>query len=228
MAFGLIVIALLLLVAYLPGAWVQRVIAEHSAPRPDMPGTGGQFARHVLDGMGLAHVKVEPTKLGDHYDPSEKVVRLATERFEGRSLAAIVIAAHEVGHAMQDATGYAPLARRTATAKTAAGIERIGSIVMLISPVLLIVMKSPVALVLDYLAGAVILASAALMHVFTLPVEFDASFKRALPLLEQGRFLKPADMPAARTLLRAAAFTYVAGAMMTLLNIGRWFRVFRF
>ncbi|MEL6225837.1 MAG: zinc metallopeptidase, partial [Pseudomonadota bacterium] len=88
----------------LPSLWVRSVIARHGRDRPDFPGTGGEFARHVLDEMKLRHVTVEPTDMGDHYDPSTKTVRLIPEHFDGRSLSAVVIAAHEVGHAMQDAT----------------------------------------------------------------------------------------------------------------------------
>lgn len=228
MALGLIVLALVLALAYAPGMWVRGVLKRHGGERPDLAWTGAAFARQALDGMKLGHVLVEETKLGDHYDPAAKAVRLTPALFRGRSLTAMVVAAHEVGHAMQDATGYAPLRQRTASAKTAAQVERIGGAVMLAAPLLLIVMKSPVVLVFEFIAAAILILSAALMHALTLPVEFDASFKRAMPLLEKGQFLKPADLPAAREILRAAAYTYVASALMTLLDVTRWFRIFRF
>src|SRR5690606_21083409 len=116
----LIVLGLLLLaLAWLPQIWVRSVLARHSKHRPDFPGTGGELARHLLDGMGLHHVKVEATHAGDHYDPRDKTVRLLPQHLNGRSLTAVVVATHEVGHAMQDATNYKPLKVRTRLASVA-------------------------------------------------------------------------------------------------------------
>ena len=225
---ALLVLALFLGLAFLPQMWVSRVIAAHSAERPDIAGTGGELARHLLDGMKLGHVKVEETADGDHYDPGAKAVRLGKSNFQGHSLAALVIAAHEVGHAMQDATGYAPLAARTRLAKTAQRVQSTGAVVMLAAPFIMLLAKSPVFLVLELAAGLLILGFAVLIHAVTLPVEFDASFRRALPLLQAGKVLKPEDMPAARKLLTAAALTYVAAAALSLLDVMRWFRLLRF
>ena len=227
MVFVLVVLAIVFALATLPQMWVRKVIARHSAERPDFPGTGGQFARHLLDEMKLAHVKVEETKLGDHYDPETHTLRLLPQHLNGRSLAAIVIAAHEAGHAMQDATGYPPLQARTRLAKQALRMERVGAIVMLAAPIVMALTRTPHILVIEVFAGVIILALSMLMHAVTLPVEFDASFRRALPVLEAGRYIKDEDMPAARQILKAAAFTYVAAAAMSLLDIARWIRVLR-
>jgi hypothetical protein len=223
----LLILAVIFGLAMLPQIWVRKVIARHSAERADFPGTGGEFARHLLDGMKLDHVKVEETKLGDHYDPEAKAVRLLPQHFNGRSLAAVVIAAHEIGHAIQDATGYPPLAARTRLAKQALRMEKVGAIVMLAAPVVMAIAKAPHILIIEVFAGVMILALSLLMHAVTLPVEFDASFRRALPILKAGSYVKPADMPAAREILRAAAFTYVAAAAMSLLDVARWIRVLR-
>jgi Zn-dependent membrane protease YugP len=221
----LLFLALVLGLSVLPQMWVRRVVARHSADRPDFPGTGGEFARHLLDEMRLAHVKVEETPLGDHYDPDAKAIRLMPQHFKGRSLAALVIAAHETGHAMQDASGYAPLKARTELAKRAMWMERIGAVVMLASPIMVVLAKGPSVLLLEVVAGLMILGMSLAMHAYTLPVEFDASFRRALPVLKAGKYIPDRDMPAARQLLRAAAFTYVAAAAMSLLDVARWFRV---
>lgn len=228
MPLALLILATILAFAYLPQWWIGRVLRRHGAERADMPGSGAEIARRLLDGEGLRHVRVERSKEGDHYDPDAKTVRLSKDHFDRRSLAAAVVAAHEVGHAIQDATGYAPLARRTVLARQAGRIERVGSIVMLAAPVMLLLAKSPLALLADYAAGAVILGAGVMMHASTLPVEYDASFRRALPLLRRTALLRQSDLPAAREILRAAALTYVASALMTLLNVARWFRVFRF
>jgi Zn-dependent membrane protease YugP len=221
------VLALLLALALLPQMWVRRVLARHGAERPDFPGSGGEFARHVLDEMGLEAVKVEQTTVGDHYDPVAKAVRLLPAHFSGRSLAAVVIAAHEVGHAMQDATGYRPLAARTRLAAQAQQLEKVGAVLMLAAPLMMAFAKSPHLVLLQILAGVAVLSFTVLIHAVTLPVEFDASFGRALPVLKAGRYVAPRDMAAARQILRAAALTYVAAAALSLLDVMRWLRVLR-
>jgi uncharacterized protein len=218
-------LAAVLALAVLPQLWIRRVIEQHSADRPDFPGTGGELARHLLDEMKLVDVKVEETKDGDHYDPDAKAVRLSPPHFGGRSLAALVIAAHEVGHAMQDASEYPPLRKRTQIAKQAVTIERVGAVVMLAAPIMVVLAKSPHVMLFELVAGALVLGTTVLMHVFTLPVELDASFRRALPVLKAGQYIPEQDIPAARQLLRAAAFTYIAAAAMSLLNVMRWLRL---
>jgi hypothetical protein len=223
----LIVLAGVLALAMLPQMWVTKVIARHARERPDFPGTGGQFARHLLDELKLGDVTVEESKIGDHYDPEAKVVRLMPDHLNGRSLSAMVIAAHEVGHAIQDATGYAPLKARTRLARQAVQIEKVGAVVMLAAPIVMILAKSPHMLLVQAFAGVVLLGTSVLMHAVTLPTEFDASFGRALPVLKAGRYVRDEDLPAARQILRAAAFTYVAAAAMSLLDVMRWLRVLR-
>jgi uncharacterized protein len=227
MALTIIFLALFLCLALVPQMWIKSVIERHSKERSEYPGTGAEFARHLLDEMKLTNVKVEETKLGDHYDPTEKVVRLMPERFNGKSLAAVVIAAHEVGHAMQDATDYAPLRARTRMAKQAASVEKFGAVVMLAAPIIMALAKSPLILVFEILAGLMILGMTIFMHAVTLPVEFDASFRRAMPVLKAGHYINDRDLGSARELLRAAAFTYVAAAAMSLFDVMRWLRILR-
>jgi len=223
----LIVLAIVLSLAVLPQMWVRNVIRRHAVERADFPGTGGEFARHILDEMQLKHVKVEETKLGDHYDPDDKAIRLLPEHFNGKTLSAVVIAAHEAGHAMQDATAYAPLQARTRLAKQALKMEKIGAVIMLVAPLMMLLAKSPHVMIIEVFMGMMILAMSIVMHAVTLPVEFDASFRRALPVLKAGRYIGDRDLPAAREILRAAAFTYVAAAAMSLLDVMRWLRVLR-
>lgn len=227
MAIALLALGVILALAFLPQMWVRSVIKRHSRERSDFPGTGGELARHLLDGMGLQTVKVEETTLGDHYDPMTKTVRLLPDHYGGRSLSAVVIAAHEVGHAMQDATGYGPLGARTRLARQAQRIEVFGAVVMLAAPVLMVLVKAPMMMLIQLLAGLLILSFSILIHVVTLPVEFDASFRRALPVLKAGGFIPDSDMAAARQILTAAAFTYVAAAALSLLDVMRWLRVLR-
>ncbi len=227
---GLAIFGLLLIVALaiLPSLWVQAVLSRHRRDRPEFPGTGSELARHLLDEMKLGDVTVEQTQTGDHYDPENKAVRLSPKHHDGRSLTAVVVAAHEVGHAMQDATNYRPLKARTRLAKTAIIVERVGSIAMIAAPLAAVLIRHPAGALIPMAAGVAIMSMSVLVHLTTLPTEFDASFRRALPVLKAGRYIPDRDLPAARSILRAAAFTYVAAALMSLINIARWLRVLRF
>ena len=207
-----------LLVA-LPQLWIHNTIERHAADRPDLGGTGAEFARHVLDGMKLHHVKVEVTEQGDHYDPEAKAVRLQPRFFNGKSVAAIAIAAHEVGHAMQHAVDLPMFKRRLTVAKQAHVFGMLAQACVWTAPLLLIFQKSAAALVLNLIGFGGMALLSFIHQVATLPVEFDASFNRALPLLRDGRFLQPADLGAARHLLKAAAYTYVAALIRSVLTI---------
>jgi Zn-dependent membrane protease YugP len=151
-------------------------------------------------------------------------VRLSPENFHGRSITAVTVAAHEVGHALQHRDGDPVLVARTkwAGAVSIAGMAALG--VMASIPVLAFFLKSPILIALQVIAIVALLGSRILVHAMTLPLEIDASFKRALPILERGGYLGSDDMPAARSVLTAAALTYVAGALATLLDVLRWWR----
>jgi Zn-dependent membrane protease YugP len=107
-------------------------------------------------------------------------------------------------------------------------VDRIASGLLLLSPVVFILSKAPALLLLQLVAGLLLLMMRIGVHLVTLPVEFDASFGKALPVLERGNYLAATDLPAARSVLRAAAWTYVAAALVTLLDVARWFRMLRF
>jgi Zn-dependent membrane protease YugP len=220
-------VIVILIVVFGPGLWVRRVLDRYSVPADRYSGTGGNLARHLLDRHGLHNVQVEATDQGDHYDPEAKVVRLTEDKFAGRSLTAITVAAHEVGHALQDHEGYAPLRLRTRLVKATRGVEKIGAGVLVIAPFLGIVTRAPGLSLITFAAGLLTLGTAAVVHFVTLPTEFNASFARALPILDEHRILKPADRPHARRLLTAAALTYVSASLMSLLNIARWLAILR-
>ncbi|MBW8639386.1 zinc metallopeptidase [Hoeflea sp. WL0058] len=221
----LIGVAAILLLIFGPMVWVHIVMARHRGDRDDFAGTGGELARHLLDLHDLKEVPVEQTDAGDHYDPAAKTVRLTQQNFDGRSITAVAVAAHEVGHAIQDRDSYGPLKWRETTVRTAAFTDQLGSLGMVALSVLGSAVATPRLLLFG--AAAVVLMGLVrvLAHLVTLPVEFDASFKRGLPILEQGGYLGEPDMPAARSVLKAAAFTYVAASLMQILNL---FRILRF
>ena len=223
-----IVAILVLALVFLPGAWVAYVLRHHSRHRDDYPGTGGELAEHLLERAGLDHVKVERTREGDHYHPIDKAVRLTDANFDGRSLTAVAVAAHEVAHALQDADGYTPLLWRTRMARSVHMIQRIGSGILLATPVIGALTRAPSVILLEIGAGLALLSTSIVLHAVTLPVELDASFKRALPILEDGEYISEDDLPGARSVLKAAAFTYVAAALRSLLDIMHWIRILRF
>jgi len=226
MAYLIIIVVVIALILG-PGIWVNRVLAKYSRPVDRYAETGASLARYLLDFNGLQSVVVESTESGDHYDPIAKAVRLTRDKHDGQSLTAITVAAHEVGHALQDHHGYAPLKWRTRLVRVMSKIEKIGAGLLVISPFIGLLTRVPALGIITILAGFMTLGSSVIVHGLTLPTEFDASFNRALPLLDKLNTLKPADRPHARRLLTAAALTYVSASLMSLLNIARWIAILR-
>lgn len=225
--FYLIIVVLVVALILGPAYWVKYTLKKYSYPEDRYPGTGAELARILLDWANLQQVKVEETESGDHYDPIAKVVRLTPDKFNGKSLTAITVAAHEVGHAIQDRDGYLPLKLRTRLVQLAAPAEKLGALILMIAPLVMLVTRAPVTGALFFAGGLLTLGAATLVHLVTLPMEMHASFARALPMLEKGGYLKQGDEPHARRILRAAAWTYVSASLMTLLNIGRWWAILR-
>lgn len=223
----LILLILFVLLIFGPGWWVRNVMQRYSRPEDRYEGTGADLARHLLDSHGLQHVKVEETTDGDHYDPSEKAVRLTPGNLNGRSLTAVTVAAHEVGHALQDAGDYPPLKLRTQLVKAARPLERVGAGILMAAPLLGVLTRLPLLSLLMVVGGLLSLGTTSLIHLLTLPTELDASFARAMPMLKNGKLLKPVDLPHARRLLKAAALTYLAASLASLLNIARWWALLR-
>ncbi len=210
-----------------PGWWVRKVMSRYSSPEDRYDGTGGELARYLLDSHDLQHVKIEETPVGDHYDPQEKVIRLTPEKLNGRSLTAVTVAAHEVGHALQDASGFAPLKIRSQLIMLTRPVERLGAGILVAAPFIGMLTRAPLVSLLMILGGLMSLGTTTLVHLVTLPTEMDASFNRALPMLEKGNVLKPVDLPHARRLLKAAALTYLSASLASLLNIARWWTLLR-
>jgi Zn-dependent membrane protease YugP len=223
---GLLGAVLFLALIFGPQAWIRATMQKHGAERADFPGTGGELARHILDQAGLSDVKVERTTFGDHYSSTDRAVRLSAPNFDGRSVTAVAVAAHEASHALQHAEGYGPLMLRQKLAGHAVVIQRVGSIVMMATPVVFAITHSPAVLLGGTIGAIGIMLSTVVIHAVTLPTEFNASFTRALPMLES--YIPAEDMPGAHSVLKAAAFTYVASALVTLLDISRWLRVLKF
>ena len=139
----------------------------------------------------------------------------------------IVCVTHHVGHALQDHDGYELLKDRTHLIKFAQKAEKAGSYLMLGIPVLAGITRIPAVGLAVLVVAIGTMSISAMVHLITLPVEWNASFRRALPILEEGGYLAPTDMEGARRILKAAALTYVASSLFSLVNMWRWIRLVR-
>ncbi len=220
------IIAIAIVALFGPHLWARHVLNRYNR-REYFSGNGIDLARLVLERLDLNDVKVEVTDSADHYDPSQKTIRLTENTCGRKTLTSVVVAAHEIGHAIQDQAGYKPLKTRTRMIGTAQKLERIGAFIMMAIPFLAALTRAPSVGVLMFLGGLGTLGIPLLVHLLTLPTEFDASFNRALPLLSSGDYIPPEDIPAAKKILLACALTYVATSLIGLLNVWRWIRILR-
>ncbi len=223
----LVLLLLILLAIFLPQYWVKYILQKYNRKdENDFPGNGAELARHLLDRFDLQHVGVETTETGDHYDPVSQCVRLTRDKFDGKTLTAITVAAHECGHALQHAAREPLFLLRSKLATLSIWAGRAGSFLLFAAPFLVLVTRAPSVGLINILGAFLIMGFALVVQIMTLPVELDASFKKALPLLQSG-YLKPEQIPAARRILKAAAWTYVAGSLASLLNFWRWLAVLK-
>ncbi|MEO0442243.1 MAG: zinc metallopeptidase [Pseudomonadota bacterium] len=223
-AIGLL---LLLLLFNLPSWWVRYVMRKHSADIESMPGTGAELAQHLIDRFALAGVTVKQGGAHDnYYDPENNSICLSPLVFNGKSLTAVAIAAHEVGHAIQF-TNNEPISKlRTQYLSKAFSIKRIGIALTSVLSLAAIVIKAPQFLLLTAAIAILTMLASVAMYLAILPEEWDASFNKALPLLKSG-YLDDKHLPAVTEILKAAAYTYVAGALAEVLNLWRWLRIMR-
>jgi len=223
------IIILLIAIAILfgPQWWAQYTFRRYSKSLDRLQGNGGELARHLLDRFEMQHVKVEKTDPNsDHYDPTDQIVRLSPDNFDGKSLTAIAVAAHEVGHAIQHHRKEPLLMWRSRLAVFANSVQKFGVAAMMLMPVITAATRAPAIGGFLFLVGIGSMFMATLVHLITLPVETDASFNKALPILEAG-YVEAEDIPKVRRILRAAALTYLAGSMASLLNLWRWIAILR-
>ncbi|MDD4179453.1 MAG: zinc metallopeptidase [Candidatus Margulisbacteria bacterium] len=176
--------------------------------------TGAQVARYILDDYRLQNIAIEsiPGELSDHYDPRAQKLRLSQNVYGSNSVAALGVAAHEAGHAIQDAKSYVPLKLRNGMVP----ITNFGS--TLAFPLFILGMFAGLPIFMD--VGIVLFSIAVVFSVITLPVEFNAS-RRAIRVLADGNFLMAKELPMAKAVLNAAALTYVASTAMAVLNLAR-------
>ncbi len=226
--FYLILIFVIIILIFAPQLWVRHVIKRYSEPIAELPGTGAELAEHLVKKFELDGVGVEETEPDqDHYDPTDKMIRLSPEIYSEKSFSAIAIAAHEFGHALQHHKQYQPLELRSRLAGFAGMAEKIASIILVSLPFIVVLIKVPLFGAIMFLSGFVIMGFPILMHCVTLPVEWDASFNRAMPILFEENYLPESARPIIKQILLAAALTYVAASLNSLLNFYRWMMILR-
>lgn len=216
---GYLTYLLFSLPALLLGLWAQARVKgafnKYSRVRTYANFSGAQVARYILDHNGLHQVQVEQTNgmLSDHYDPHSKVLRLSPEVYNTPSVAAAGIAAHEAGHALQDAEGYTPLAIRSTLVPTVQIGSWLGPIVFMIGFLFSGQTGTTIAWV-----GLIMFAATAVFALITLPVEMDAS-RRAKAWLETSGVIHSGEMEGVHKVLDAAAWTYVAAAAQAITTV---------
>ena len=192
-------------------ARVRSAFAKYERVRSATGMTGAQAARRILDSNGLHNVAVERVNgfLSDHYDPRQKVLRLSPQVYDTPSLAAVGVAAHEAGHALQDQQHYAPLQLRSALVPSVQIGGWVGPLIFFIG----LSLNTTIAWI-----GLILFGLTALFALITLPVEFDATKRAKLLLVNQG-ILAPQEIQGVNQVLDAAALTYVAAAIQAIMTL---------
>lgn len=195
---------------------VKSTFAEYARVGISRGLSGAQTAQAILRAENIAGVSIERIEgyLSDHYDPTVRTLRLSPDVYDGRSVSAVGVAAHEVGHAIQHARGYAPLKMRSAIVPALQLTSNVAMPAIVIGFLLATMSHSPIGTAVATL-GVALFGLTVVFQLVTLPVEFDAS-RRALVALDQGRIVQPEELRGARAVLSAAALTYVAAAVASL------------
>lgn len=215
-------IAVVLGAVFLPSLWVRWVMKRYARELPDLPGTGGELAKHLIQRFELDGVNAEVSEIGDHYDPQERMVRLSEANWSGRSLTAVAVAAHEVGHAIQHQRKDPRLQARTTLVPWVNVLGQVSVGILAVAPLIGLVTRHPVPPMLIAVVGLSGLVLRMLLHLVTLPTEWDASFGKALPILRRGEYISSDQERSVRQVLRAAALTYFAAALADAFNLFRW------
>ena len=206
-----------LILSTAPIIWLNYIFHKNDQILINMPFTGLEFGKLILNDYGLTEVKIEKSLTVDHYDLLEKKVKVTEDRLSKKSLTAISIVCHEIGHAIQHKEKYKALEQRTSLVKNTAWISQIGSSILLIGiPTILATGYYPLVKICLLLALLSLLIGI-IVHLITLEVELDASFNKALPILIEK---VPAEYhDSCRSILRAAAFTYVIGVVRNFVSL---------
>ena len=200
-----------------PIIWYNYIFKKNDKVLINMPFTGFEFGRELLQEHNLNDVQIEGTKLGDHYDLINKKVMVLEDRLGKKSLTSITIICHEIAHAIQHKENYKPLKRRNVIFRNTSWITQLGSGILLIGFPIIFATGSYGFIKICLAIAAFSLLISALIHIITLDVEIDASFNKAYPIIKQK---VPAEYhEACRSILLAAALTYVIGVFRSFFSL---------
>ena len=206
-----------------PQLWIRWVFSRYGNELPGMPGTGGELASHLINRFNIKGVVVEKTGPNqDHFDSSTPAVRLSPKNYNGKSLTAVAVAAHEVGHALQWHNKETIFKLRSRYIPLATRLQKTGFLLLSLAPLAAILTRVPAAAAIPFIGGILVVLCGAGTYLIILPEEWDASFNKAMPILIEGEYITPEQEFATRRILRAAALTYAAGALASLLQVWRW------
>ncbi len=207
-----------ILVLFLPSLWVNYVFRKNNAIISDMPFTGKELGNTILKEYQLTNISINSIKQIDHYNPIEKKIHISEDKLNKKSITSISVVAHEIGHAIQDKENYKPLILRQKLIEKTMIFQKIGSLLLIIGlPGIFAFTKSPLLTLTAAILIMGCLSTNVLIHLVTLPVEFDASFKRALPILE--KYVPRENMKQCKSVLKAAAFTYLAQSIVSIFRL---------
>ena len=211
------ILVIFFLISFIPVFWVNYVFKKNDKILPNMPFNAYEFGEDIIKELKLKNVSIEKTLIGDHYDLAEKKVKVHEDRFKRKSLTSISIICHEIGHAIQHSQNYTPLITRTKLVKNTQWINKISMAIIYIgfplifaSGFLSLIKLCALLILLSTLIGVII-------HLNTLEVELDASFNRAFPIIKKK--IPEVYHNSCRSVLRAAAFTYVVGVFKNLISL---------
>jgi len=214
----LLIYILPFLVLFIPNLWVNYILKKYNKILPEIPFTGKELGDRILKEGKIENVLIKPIKQIDHYNPIEKKIYISEDKINKKSITSIAVVVHEIGHAIQDKENYKPLKLRQKLVEKTLIFQRIGSFLLVIGlPSIFAFTKSPF---ITFIAAIIImgcLSTNVLIHFITLPVEFDASFKKALPILQ--KYVPKANMHQCKSVLRAAAFTYLAQSIVSIFRL---------
>ena len=205
----------LLVCLQLPQFYARRIMKKHNEEKTHLPGTARQLLAHLKKKFKLKELNIATSPLMDYFNPDTNTIHLTSDKLDNKSLTAVAVATHEFSHALQFAEGSRSLQLRTQLAKVADGIRKLFNFVLMIGIVFALAQPSIAMLVITL--WVIALAMGVLVHLITLPVELDASFGRALPILKD--YLSLEDLVIVRTILRACAYTYLAASLASFFTI---------
>ena len=205
------------LVVFLPSLWVNYILKKFNVTFSDMPFTGKELGKKILEDQNITNVSINSIKQLDHYNPIEKKIHISEDKIDKKSITSISVVTHEIGHAIQDKENYKPLKLRQTLIEKTYVLQRIGSFLLIIGlPSIFAFTKNPF---ITFLAGIMImgcLSTNVLIHLITLPVELDAS-KKALNILK--KYVPNKNLKQCKSVLRAAALTYLAQSIISIFRL---------